>query len=221
MRKSCAVLLAAFLLAACGADSRRQANSAGDAGTDAGANADTALGPPQFAWFAFNVDVGTAAIDTATGELCFSSPNAALGKDEKVWLVEPSADPQRVAQARVSRGASECVMSDAGRGERGYLLTDFTGSADSTAVMIALTHPIGLPAVVGSKALADIDGDQRVESFHACTSGEGVHLSIWSAPTDTTLPPPRDGSPPGDRRWHRFHNLGQDVENTCTPGETR
>ena len=65
------------------------------------------------------------------------------------------------------------------------------------------------------------DGDERAETFHACTSGEGVHLSIWSAPRDTTAPLPRDGSPPGNRRWHRYHNLGEDVENTCTAGETR
>ena len=135
--------------------------------------------------------------------------------------MDATATPQRVAEARVTRGDPECVMSDAGQAERGYLLGGFTGGADPGEVMIALTHAIGLPGLVDAKATGDIDGDERAETFHACTSGEGVHLSIWSAPRDATAPLPRDGSPPGNRRWHRYHNLGEDVENTCTAGETR
>jgi hypothetical protein len=53
---------------------------------------------------------------------------------------------------------------------------------------------------------ADIDRDGAPEVFKACTSSEGVHLTIWSG---------------AERRWHAYHYLGYDVEPSCTEGETR
>ncbi|HEX9108921.1 MAG TPA: hypothetical protein VF832_16860, partial [Longimicrobiales bacterium] len=48
------------------------------------------------------------------------------------------------------------------------------------------------------------------ERFRACTSMEGVHLTIWSGP------PLR-----GRLRWHRYFYLGYDVEPSCTAADGR
>jgi hypothetical protein len=48
---------------------------------------------------------------------------------------------------------------------------------------------------------ADLDGDGIVESFRACLSSEGLHLTVWS------------GLPlEGERRWHRYHYLGFELD---------
>lgn len=220
--------------------------SAVGAADTAAAGADTALGPTRFAWFDFARDVGTAAIDS-TGRFCLSLPANSLGKGERVWLVSPGADPQTVAQARVTRAAPECALPDAQRDEHGYLLGSFTGGAEPGETMIALARPIGLPQVSGRRAVGDIDGDGALETFRECTSSEGIHLTIWSAPDSGAAPAggngatgataaagtPRSagtagtgslapgGPPAGQRRWHRYHYLGYDVEPTCTAAETR
>ena len=57
---------------------------------------------------------------------------------------------------------------------------------------------------------ADLDGDGRLESFHSCSSHEGIHLTIWT------------GAPPeGERRWHRYVHLDMDLEPSCTEAESR
>lgn len=42
--------------------------------------------------------------------------------------------------------------------------------------------------------------------FRSCTSGEGMHLTMWSGTPLT-----------GQRVWHRYHYLGYDVEADCKP----
>ncbi|HSJ32552.1 MAG TPA: hypothetical protein VK933_14020 [Longimicrobiales bacterium] len=63
-------------------------------------------------------------------------------------------------------------------------------------------------AILEGDAIAthpDLDGDGVPESFRACTSSEGVHLSVWS------------GEPlRGRRLWQYYYYLGYDVEPDCT-----
>jgi hypothetical protein len=61
----------------------------------------------------------------------------------------------------------------------------------------------------GGALTADLDGDGQSEYFHACTSSEGVHFTIWT------------GKPLAGRlRWHGYRALGYDVEPDCKPEET-
>lgn len=46
-------------------------------------------------------------------------------------------------------------------------------------------------------------------TFHSCTSADGVHLTAW-----------RGKALGGDRLWHEYYYLGQDLEATCTAQET-
>lgn len=52
----------------------------------------------------------------------------------------------------------------------------------------------------------DVDHDGNAERFRACTSREGLHLTVWSGEV---------------RHWHRYHPLGYDTEPTCTPAESQ
>jgi hypothetical protein len=54
----------------------------------------------------------------------------------------------------------------------------------------------------------DIDGDGTEEWLRVCTSGEGLHLTIWS---DLPLA--------GRRRWHRYFYLGYDVAASCVAAD--
>jgi hypothetical protein len=57
---------------------------------------------------------------------------------------------------------------------------------------------------------ADMDGDGRTEFFRACTSAEGLHMTIWK------------GNPlEGQRKWHYYYYLGYDVTPNCTDSDTK
>jgi hypothetical protein len=57
---------------------------------------------------------------------------------------------------------------------------------------------------------ADLEGDGQMEYFRACTSTEGLHLTIWK------------GQPlRGARKWHYYYYLGYDVTPDCTEKETK
>ena len=63
-----------------------------------------------------------------------------------------------------------------------------------------------IPLIVeGGSTGVDLDGDGVAENFRSCTSGEGIHLTVWS------------GEPlKGTRRWHQYFYLGYDTEPSCT-----
>jgi hypothetical protein len=81
-----------------------------------------------------------------------------------------------------------------------------------------LTPALGVAVIGHSVAVkreagvfvAELDGEPPRESFRACASTEGAHLTVWS------------GQPlRGKRRWHTYYYLGYDTESDCTPGDFR
>jgi len=60
----------------------------------------------------------------------------------------------------------------------------------------------------GGLLQAELDGAAPAETFRACASLEGAHLTVWS------------GRPLAGRRlWHVYYYLGYDTEEDCTPGD--
>ena len=55
----------------------------------------------------------------------------------------------------------------------------------------------------------DLDGDGRHAYFRSCASAEGLHLTVWSE------------APLGRRRFHAYHDLGYDVDPSCTEADVR
>ena len=53
-------------------------------------------------------------------------------------------------------------------------------------------------------ASVDLNGDKKDEYFRACTSMEGLHLTVWS------------GKPLiGKRIWHSYYGVGYDTVPSC------
>jgi hypothetical protein len=63
-------------------------------------------------------------------------------------------------------------------------------------------------ASVSSVAHTDINRDGVAENYRACSSVEGIHLTVWA------------GEPlRGKRLWHYYHYVGYDMEPTCVEAD--
>ncbi len=149
------------------------------------------------------LEIEVADMDSA-GRLCMRHAGAPPAPNTRVWLVQADT-PQSVARAAPASGrcASRPERPE-GAGVRLVPLRVLGGTLDSTRLSIAIVAPAREPVVLSGVATADLDGDGVAERFRACTSSEGVHLTVWSGP-------------PGRARlrWHRYFYLGYDVEPDC------
>lgn len=141
-----------------------------------------------------------------TGPLCLHHEGVALAAGTVVWLVQPDT-PQSVARAVPGTGVCGAWPDLA---EKALVpLRPIAGALDGTRLSIAVVAPARKPVARGGRVEADLDGDGVPERFRACTSSEGVHLTIWSGQPLT-----------GRLRWHRYVYLGYDVDPTCAAAET-
>jgi hypothetical protein len=131
--------------------------------------------------------------------------------DSSAWRASVTGQVQSVRDAPCGRDApGATVERDANAGPRlaAYYLTVTDSVPDAVA---SVAH-----AVVGTSvwrfgpddtAVGDIDGDGIEEILRACTSLEGLHLTMWRGPLT--------------RVAHYYHYLGYDVEPSCSESETR
>ncbi len=139
--------------------------------------------------------------------LCMHHDGAPLAAGATIWLVQPDT-PQSLARAVPGTGAC-APWPD--RAEKALAPLRVVGGAlDRMRLSIAIVGWAGAPVLRGGIATADLDGDGVPERFRACTSSEGVHLTIWSGAPLT-----------GRLRWHRYFYLGYDVEPDCTEADYR
>ena len=112
----------------------------------------------------------------------------------------------------IGEETAECGLPEPpGPGQRFYAASADPDRVPDPAVIIALRDPPEFARVDATQAWADVDGDGQPEAFRACTSREGLHLSVWRGFPNAT-----------ERIWHRYHYLGYDVEPTCDePGRGR
>jgi hypothetical protein len=139
------------------------------------------------------------------GELCLTLPNANLSPGSRVQIVLLER-PQAVVSAIVRRklpgscsGNSETSPDDSF-----YSLRLVNGRTETNGIGIAVVGVRNKVRVAGGLASVDLDGDGRKEYFRACTSHEGVHLTIWSGRMLR-----------GVSRWHQYYYLGYDVVPSC------
>jgi len=126
-------------------------------------------------------------------------PDAHAGLEARVTAGEPPAE----------QDARRCYLDDATRATRRALSLG-QGQDRAPAVGIGVLRA-RTSLQLGADLRADLDGDGKPESFKACTSSEGVHLTVWSGT------PLKAG---GVRRWHAYYYLDYDTEPSCSPGET-
>ena len=168
---------------------------------------------PQ-AKFSFNSHVGAAEM-TSTTEMCLVIPNDNLAEGDKVAAIfadEPKS--QSLINAVVEKKPDKCgrknhdVLDEVFY----YSLKVVDGSYDFepeyqelNPVAIAFvgnSQPVNLKSGVAS---TDLNGDGRSEQFRACTSNEGIHLTVWS------------GQPlKSKRQWHWYVGLSFDTVPSCT-----
>lgn len=71
---------------------------------------------------------------------------------------------------------------------------------------IAVVAPPERFSVGPSGVRAELEPGGETFSFRVCTSGEGLHFTVWRGPPLS-----------GRRVWYRYYDLGYDLELTCEP----
>jgi hypothetical protein len=154
--------------------------------------------------FNFDSDIGVAA--KQAGTICLSIDNADLAPGRRVVLVVLGTS-QSIANAVVKAAAArECGDSHAkSPGSSFYKLRMLDGAPEPNGPAIAVIDPARSLSVSAGVVTGDLEGNLVRDYFRACTSSEGVHLTVWS------------GKPlKGRRRWHSYYFLGYDLQATCT-----
>ncbi|MEN8374789.1 MAG: hypothetical protein ABFS34_05015 [Gemmatimonadota bacterium] len=144
---------------------------------------------------------------------CLATPDSALQIGDTVQ----AASIPLVGSARASfRGAFIVVGQESGscpewgefgdmalRLERADGETGDDGLPDS-GPLVVVSGGAPLVALGPTGVSVDFDQDGAPDVFRACTSREGIHLTLWS------------GRPlVGERLWHSYFFLGYDVHPTC------
>lgn len=159
--------------------------------------------------FNYDRDLGLAAVDQS-GLVCVTirAPNLAPGTPVTlVWVpAGGSAWKPQVTEAEV-RGQRDdpCnIPEGAEPNDFAYEAVAIDTLVYANQVYFAGLFPSNKIVIEGQRARGDLDGDGVAEEFRACTSQEGLHMSIFS------------GEPlKGRRRWRRYYYLGYDVEASC------
>jgi len=159
--------------------------------------------------FTYRTDIGIAV--NTPGGACLYMPNRSLDTGQRIRLVK-TATPQSVAEAevirRVDRPCARITLTEPGVAH--YRIRVLRDSLETGVPAFAIANFNGTLTPTADGVTADLEGDGRPELFRACTSTEGVHLTVWT------------GAPPqGTRRWHHYFYLGYDVDPTCSDAETR
>lgn len=150
-----------------------------------------------------NSKIGVVEV-TQKGDVCLTILNNNLMEGDKVSIVF-RGKPQSVITAEIQNKLSSRCSGKAGVGlDDSFYSLKLSKSADED-FYIAFGL-IGSNEVIVKSGIASIDlnGDKKAEYFRACTSMEGVHLTVWSGKPLT-----------GKRIWHNYYYLGYDTEPTC------
>jgi hypothetical protein len=158
--------------------------------------------------FRYAADIGIAV--EKAGHSCLYISNDALSTGQRLQFVATSM-PQAAGEAEIVSKADEAcrepVQEQAGVFRYSLKVTSGTLQAGSPAFAIADFRRQLASTAEG--VTADLEGDGQAEFFRACTSSEGLHLTIWK------------GKPlQGLRRWHAYYYLGYDVVPDCTDSDT-
>ena len=159
--------------------------------------------------FHYASDVGVAVdkVDHA----CLYIANEGLSRGQQVQFVTASA-PQTAGEMEILGKADDTCKDphQDGPGIVRYSFKVIRGAFRTGAPAFAIANLSQPLKTIEGDVGADLDGDGRTEFFRACTSSEGLHLTIWK------------GNPlEGQRKWHSYYYLGYDVTPNCTQGDTK
>ena len=161
--------------------------------------------------------VGVAGYITGQ-RLCLAIANGSVVPGTRIVLawapIAGTRDAPALLVAETQAPATGSCIGDstfvsfAEYGDSLYPLTMVRGQASGGAFYFAVVAAPRDVTIRGSRLFTDLDGNGRLETYRACTSSEGVHLTIWA------------GEPLRSRRlWHRYAYLGYDVVPSCRPAD--
>jgi hypothetical protein len=161
--------------------------------------------------FDYTASVGVAGT-VSQGELCLAihKPRLTVGTSVVlVWVpIVGERGPSELLLAQTtSKLPNTCGRDSAYQfvayGDSVYPLKVATGQLDLSAFYFAVLAPREQFHIRGDAVAADLDSAAGATTFRACTSHEGVHLTLWS------------GEPlKGKRLWHRYVSQGLSVRST-------
>jgi hypothetical protein len=183
----------------------RMVRSMARSGLLTGAIASGACAQPTFQ---FRRHVGLATFNGAAG--CVAIHNASLAADKRVTLAFPGSPDAaaRVGEARIVARSDSACDSKLGMGNEPrptFYRIERTGdmtTGSNAFVVVDPVRPVTLRE--GRFPVGDLDGDGALESFHGCTSSEGVHYRVWTGPVIV-----------GRVRWHHYFYVGYDMVGSC------
>jgi len=157
--------------------------------------------------WSFSENIGV--VFEKAGKVCFEIQNSALQENSlEIRIINPSP-PQTTALARVGSRNESCASGGSAPDHyHGYEVRLEGGAAAVHAPVIGIVNYRGDFHKDGDLLSADLDGNGLPEVFHACTSSEGIHFTIWTGKAFN-----------GRLRWHHYYYLGYDISATCTSGE--
>ncbi len=130
------------------------------------------------------------------GRAALEIQNATLAPNTRIRIAVPGSVYARVGAKRQTQEGEPDL----------YDLTLETPGAELPA--IAILGFDGKLQKDGNAVWTAVNGQRRY--FRFCTSGEGIHFTVWSGRPLT-----------GRRLWHAYHYLGYDTEPSCKPADYR
>lgn len=142
----------------------------------------------------------------APGGALLALEGPALRAGAAVTLVVPGP-PQVVHRARVKGAVASCEPCRRADVPGPYYRLEGVAGLDAETVAVVGEPPA---RVTDDVVRLDLGADAPEATVRACTSTEGVHLTVWS------------GRPLASARlWHAYWYLNMDVEPSCTEQDTR
>jgi hypothetical protein len=159
--------------------------------------------------FHYPADLGVAV--EKADRACLYIANGGLSAGQRVQFVTTST-PQDAGEMEIL-GKADDTCKEANQDRRGVVRYSFKvirGALSSGTPAFAIANFSRLLTPTEGGVAADLDGDGHPEFFRACTSTEGLHLTVWK------------GKPlEGWRKWHYYYYLGYDVTPDCTESDTK
>jgi hypothetical protein len=159
----------------------------------------------------FNYPANLGLAVEKAGLNCLYIPNSGLAPGQRVQFVT-STNPQTAGEAEIVRKADD-TCKDSGQGQPGmssYSFKVIRGSLQMGAPAFAIANSNKPVTATANGVAVELEGDGQMAYFRACTSTEGLHLTVWKGKPLT-----------GVRKWHSYYYLGYDVTPDCTEKETK
>jgi hypothetical protein len=163
--------------------------------------------PPVHPAFQYQRDLGVAV--EKPGHTCLYIAHNELSPGQRLQFVN-AAPPQTSGEMQIVAKADD-ACKDTSQEHPGVIRysSRVTGGALASPSIAVVNS--SQPLTVADAGMAgDLEGDGHLEFFRACTSTEGVHLTVWK------------GQPlEGWRKWHYYYYLGYSVTPNCRDSDTK